>query len=135
MTTAVEVAERGHQLAAWVNFNGTLAMTVGSSYGPDAPPADYSSPNPIRAAYNVASITDNGTGDYTVNFATAMPDNDYVVTACGRHVNGVSDHGVYVCIQTSDGDSGVGTSSVRISTHQQSSALQDSPIVSVAIFR
>lgn len=66
---------------AWVNFNGTLAMTVGSSYGPDAPPADYSSPNPIRAAYNVASITDNGTGDYTINFATAMPDVNYSINS------------------------------------------------------
>jgi hypothetical protein len=71
--------DTGQLCRAWVNFNGTLAMTVGSSYGPDAPPADYSSPNPIRAAYNVASITDNGAGDYTVNFATAMPDANYVV--------------------------------------------------------
>lgn len=43
---------------AWVNFNGT--DTVG-----------------IRAAFNVSSITDNGTGDYTVNFTTAMPDANY----------------------------------------------------------
>jgi hypothetical protein len=31
----------------------------------------------IRASGNVSSITDNGTGDYTVNFATAMPDTNY----------------------------------------------------------
>ena len=43
---------------AWVNFNGTGA------------PA-------IRASGNVTSITDNGTGDYTVNFTTAMPDVNY----------------------------------------------------------
>ena len=43
---------------AWVNFNGT------------GTPA-------IRASYNVSSITDNGTGDYTVNFTTAMPDANY----------------------------------------------------------
>ena len=43
---------------AWVNFNGTSTVA-------------------IRAAYNVSSITDNGTGDYTVNFATAMPDVNY----------------------------------------------------------
>ncbi len=43
---------------AWVNFNGTGAVQ-------------------IRAAFNVSSITDNGTGDYTVNFTTAMPDANY----------------------------------------------------------
>jgi len=44
---------------AWVNFNGTT------------------SPITIRASGNVTSITDNGTGDYTVNFTTAMPDANY----------------------------------------------------------
>ena len=45
---------------AWVNFNGTGTVA-------------------IRAAGNVSSITDNGTGDYTVNFTTAMPDANYAV--------------------------------------------------------
>jgi hypothetical protein len=31
----------------------------------------------IRASGNVSSITDNGTGNYTVNFTTAMPDANY----------------------------------------------------------
>jgi hypothetical protein len=44
---------------AWVNFNGTT------------------SPGTIRASGNVSSVTRNGTGDYTVNFTTAMPDADY----------------------------------------------------------
>lgn len=43
---------------AWVNFNGTGTVA-------------------IRAAYNVASISDNGTGDYTVNFDTALADANY----------------------------------------------------------
>ena len=45
---------------AWVNFNGTGTVA-------------------IRAAFNVSSITDNGTGEYTVNFTTAMPDGNYSV--------------------------------------------------------
>lgn len=45
---------------AWVNFNGTGTVA-------------------IRDSGNVSSITDNGTGDYTVNFATAMPDANYAV--------------------------------------------------------
>lgn len=36
---------------AWVNFNGTGAVA-------------------IRGSFNVDSITDNGTGDYTVNFSS-----------------------------------------------------------------
>ena len=52
---------------AWVNFDGTGTF----------------SPNPsttkIRASFNVSSITDNGTGDYTVNFTNAMPDANYSV--------------------------------------------------------
>jgi hypothetical protein len=43
---------------AWVNFNGT------------GTPA-------IRGSFNVSSITDNGTGDYTINFTTTMPNADY----------------------------------------------------------
>ena len=52
---------------AWVNFNG-----IGT-------PA-------IRASGNVTSITDNGVGDYTVNFTTAMPDADYGVSISGRQI-------------------------------------------------
>ena len=43
---------------AWVNFNGTGTIA-------------------IRGSYNVSSITDNGTGDYTVVFTTAMSDANF----------------------------------------------------------
>jgi hypothetical protein len=42
---------------AWVNFNGTNGA--------------------IRAAYNVSSVTRNGTGNYTVNFTNALTDANY----------------------------------------------------------
>ena len=54
---------------ARVNFNGTF----GSS------PFTIANGG-IRAAFNVSSITDNGTGDYTVNFTTAMVDANYAFT-------------------------------------------------------
>lgn len=38
-------------------------------------------PNPIRSSYNISSITKNGTGDYTVNFATPMADENYSVSS------------------------------------------------------
>ncbi len=43
---------------AWVNFDGTGTPT-------------------IRASHNVTSITDNGAGDYSVNFVTNMPHSNY----------------------------------------------------------
>ena len=61
LTTASGSAP-SYSARAWVNFNGTGTVA-------------------IRASGNVSSITDNGTGDYTVNFTTAMSDANYVATA------------------------------------------------------
>jgi len=46
---------------AWVNFNGTGTVAK-------------------RNDFNVTSITDNGTGEYTVNFENSLPDTDYAVS-------------------------------------------------------
>jgi len=54
----IGTTEQGQLCKAWVNFNGTSTVA-------------------IRASYNVSSITDNGTGDYTVNFTTALADANY----------------------------------------------------------
>jgi len=51
---------------AWVNFNGTGTVA-------------------IRSSYNVSSITDNGTGDYTVNFTTALADANYAMAGSIRN--------------------------------------------------
>jgi hypothetical protein len=53
---------------AWINFNGT------------GTPA-------IRGSGNVSSITDNGTGDYTINLTTAMPDVNYCVSGSSANTN------------------------------------------------
>lgn len=103
---------------AWVNFNGTGTVA-------------------IRASNNVSSITDNGVGDYTVNFTTAMVDANYAPVGMGRHVNGVSGNGFVLCFQNTadDGTSGRTIGSLRVSSHDQTTALRDSPCVFVAIFR
>lgn len=44
----------------WVSFDGSTTTPT------------------IKASHNVSSITDNGTGDYTINFQTAMKDANYV---------------------------------------------------------
>jgi hypothetical protein len=54
---------------AWVNFNGTGTVA-------------------IRSSGNVTSITDNGTGDYTVNFTTAMSDTSYSPVGVGTNGTG-----------------------------------------------
>jgi hypothetical protein len=51
---------------AWVNFNGTGTVA-------------------IRGSYNVSSITDRGTGQYTVNFTTAMPNANYMAAVVQRN--------------------------------------------------
>ena len=57
---------------AWVNFNGTGTVA-------------------IRAALNVTSITDNGTGDYTANFTAALPDGNYSAPiTCGQTANSMT---------------------------------------------
>jgi hypothetical protein len=49
--------------------------------------------NTIRGSGNVTSITDNGTGNYTINFTTAMPDVNYsVVTGIGNGTLGSGDN-------------------------------------------
>lgn len=35
----------------------------------------------VRASSNVTSLTDNGTGDYSLNITAAMPDANYVMTS------------------------------------------------------
>jgi hypothetical protein len=97
---------------AWVNFNGTGTVA-------------------IRASGNVSSITDNGTGDYIVNFTTAMPDANYA-TQIG--VNDMSWGGYGTVINTSE----TLTNRVRIYTFRGSdntSNRQDTDLCSVAIFR
>ena len=57
-------AALAYGVRAWVNFNGTGTVA-------------------IRASGGVTSITDNGTGDYTVNFNFTMPDANYCVVGVG----------------------------------------------------
>ena len=56
---------------AWVNFNGTGTVA-------------------IRDSENVSSITDNGTGDYTVNFTVAMSNADYSAVSSSTSSSGMN---------------------------------------------
>ena len=97
---------------AWVSFNGTGTVA-------------------ILASDNVTSITDNGTGLYTINFTTALTDANYAVAGSALNLNSMSlqVHGTYnvsPSVKT--------TSAVQINT-SQSTTLYDCAFVSAIIVR
>ena len=94
---------------AWVNFNGTGTVA-------------------IRASGNVSSITDNGTGDYTVNFTTAMVDANYAVF-CSRRVDTQTNPGVFIAPKT------LLSSSVSVITGNTTGGASDGDTLCVSIFR
>jgi hypothetical protein len=101
---------------AWVNFDGT------------GTPA-------IRASGNVSSITDNGTGDYTVNFTNAMPDVNYAVVGSSAVTTG---GGGYRWLAVGSGqasDFSMTTTSIRVQTVYDATNRTDAEFAAVAIFR
>jgi len=102
---------------AWVNFDGTGTVA-------------------IRAQLNVSSITDNGTGDYTVNFTTALADANYVyaLATTSRDASGINT-GI-VAKGTNTSISSKTTSQLQIWTGMQTSnTFEDKFDINVAIFR
>jgi hypothetical protein len=97
---------------AWVNFNGTGTVA-------------------IRASGNVSSVTDNGVGDYTVNFITAMPDANYAVSGTQASISNSAAN------NPGQGPSAVDytTSNFRVFTGSNTNAKDDATIVALAIFR
>ena len=96
---------------AWVNFNGTTA-----------------SPSTMRGNGNVSSVTKNSTGNYTVNFTTAMPDANYAVNmVCGGYTTETVGY---------FGTVAYNTTSVQVVTKSNvSTTPYDHAAVSVTIFR
>lgn len=92
---------------AWVNFNGT------------GTPA-------IRSSFNVSSITDNGTGNYTVNYTTAMPNTNYAIIASSTS-SGASEKWTPFCTSSS-------TSSGTVLIVDPGVSFYDSTTICVAIF-
>jgi hypothetical protein len=103
---------------AWVNFDGTGTVA-------------------IRASGNVSSITDNATGDYTVNFTTAMSDANYsILLTSGYTTNGASpSFGVSNRIGINGNESAPTTSSFRFNITDTAGSVVDTKYVNVSIFR
>ena len=96
---------------AWVNFNGIGTVA-------------------IRESFNVASITDNGTGDYTVNFTNAMVDANYCFSG-GAGVNS-SD---LMCVVQPQNTYSPTTTSCRFQVIYNANTFYDVSTVNVVIFR
>jgi hypothetical protein len=96
---------------AWVNFNGTGTVA-------------------IRASGNVSSITDNDTGDYTVNFTTSMPDTNYCFAFGAQDVGSTG-------LPTLSGNINAGptVSTFRIRVDRGANATGDIATCCVSIFR
>ena len=102
---------------AWVNFNGTGTVA-------------------IRASGNVSSITDNGTGDYTVNFTTAMSDANYSTVGTGCLLFGTYRANVTIKMSSTSTPATYTTTAVRINTENaQSDLITDGGVINVSIFR
>ncbi len=96
---------------AWVNFagDGTVA---------------------IRASGNVTSISDNGVGDYTMNFTTALSDADYAVVGIVGNASAAT-----FGILTGPRTSAATTSAFRFLTTTAGPTNTDYPVVQLAVFR
>ena len=104
---------------AWVNFNGQGTVA-------------------IRSSGNVSSITDNGTGDYTINFTTAMPDTSYCFSGVAEPGTGATNYTVWGAGSSSSFVRTVSTIRVRtgyINTLSANSVVTDPDVINVAIFR
>ena len=97
---------------AWVNFNGTGTVA-------------------IRQSVNVSSITDNGNGDYTVNFSTAMPDANYVMHGTGSNSGTVGAPFVYMRWNTTAPTA----SASRIGTVNDAGSSIDNLYALISVFR
>lgn len=101
--------EVGQFCRAWVNFNGTGTVA-------------------IRDSFNVSSITDNNTGDYTVNFTNAMPNANYAVNYSGKvSDNTTREQQMYLPFSLT-------TSTVRLHSNNASATATDNALNFVSIY-
>lgn len=96
---------------AWVNFNGTGTVA-------------------IRDSFNVSSITDNGTGDYTITFANAMANVNYSFHGTASQA-GTGNNGQTLSILASTAPT---TTTVQFRTQQDNVGVTDSEYVCIVVF-
>lgn len=106
--------EIGTLCRAWVNFNGTGTVA-------------------IRASFNVSSITDLGTGQYTINMTTAMPDTNFAFTSTPGRVSGGATN---ITLSDMSDSTARTTTSFRVETCQSNTgSLVDPSFMNISVFR
>ena len=73
--------EKGQLCKSWVQIDGRSTVSIADSF-------------------NVSSITDNGTGDYDVNFSTNMSNANYSVVTGGNYLDNDSGGRVFAIVRT-----------------------------------
>ena len=119
MTRSVEIADAGHQLKAWVNFDGTVSGTITSSNG-------------IRDAFNITSISNHPNGQYTINLASGLMANEnYCVVSMGTF-----DEGSYLTAIAIAQDTSPSATAFKIASVATNNlaVIMDSTYVYIAIF-
>jgi len=97
---------------AWVNFNGTGTVA-------------------IRASGNVSSITDNGVGDYAVNFTAALTDANYAFNGTASRFPAANAR-----IVSQEPATAPSTTALRVRiSDADSNTARDADIVCVSVFR
>lgn len=115
----VTTSDKSQKARAWVNFDGT--GTIGTNMT-------------LRASFNVSSVFKNATGDYTINFTTAMPDANYAVVTSSGDTGSTA----MLSLGITDSTSVRSASSVRVKAKWQSAGTTNVSDVNeghVAIFR
>ena len=115
-STPEEIAQG--RAKAWVNFDGTF----GSSPFTEANGG-------IRNSFNVSSVTDNSSGDYTINFTNDMQNVNYSAVYTISEQNSTSTHG-YPYLNTFNKNN----NRIRVFADSNSTTLVDKDIVTAAFF-
>ena len=103
--------EMGQLCKAWVNFNGTGTIA-------------------IRGSFNVSSLTDGGTGIYTVNYTRQLPDANYAVVGTASATDATSSvQGLQISETTPPT-----TSAVKVTVNNGTSGKADLSYINLAIF-
>lgn len=101
---------------AWLNFKGSSTVA-------------------IRDSFNISTLTDNGTGDYTIGFTNSFSNTNYCVVTGGYNSN--NGDGIWNSVgsnTTNAYPAGVATGSVRLNTYNNGGSPQDQQAVYVAVF-
>ena len=97
---------------AWANFNGSGTLAV-------------------RDSFNVASVSDNGTGLYSVDFSSAMSNGNYAAPGCATFFGNDSATGLVYAMRTSSNvytEHGTAGFALRISDNNADGALDSGSV-------